>query len=687
MSMTPANLSRVPNLLFSQVTLSNLTRTNLSMFGLQTQLATGKAVNKMSDDAVKAASIIVLHNRLERSAQQQRNLEHAESSLNILENSLRDASELALQARDIASTQLSFGTTAGERSSQATIIGELLAGLYNISNRESQAGYVFGGARTGTAPVVEFQGGYRYVGNGSGMVTDQAMGATVPLTLGPGNPVGSVSARVRSAVDLNPALAGDTRLTDVDGSRGLGVALGSVMVSFGSGPSAEIDLMGADTAGDVADKLTAGIRDYEARNGVTILGAGGVSYAGGGFSLDVTPGPDALTFMDIGSGVTAQDLGLCVPDGSLTFSSSRSAAIDVAPRMTWLTATGTLSGLGGPLGSIRVNNVGKSVTLDLSGAQTLGDIKNIIEGANLGVRVEINAAGTGIDLVNEVATTRSGAMSIEEVAGSGLTATRLGIRTFAADTRIADFNDGKGIQIADGGVNPLTGQPDPSLDVDFTITLGDAANTQIRVDLRPQDVLTVQTVIARINAEAAPQLAAAGLPANALVAGLSDSVNGLVLTQSPSFAGPVRVEGSGNSFAAEQLGLTGGRYDAASASFIGADRAKVRVDNLFTNLLDLRESLLSSSTNGIGLAGEGLGVSIERLAETRGLVGGFAKRVSDATEREEDRAVLDEQLRSQLEDLDFTQAATRFSLLQTQLQAGLQTAARAGSMTLLDYLG
>lgn len=687
MTTIPASVSRISNLMFSQVSLSNLTRTNLSLFGLQTQMATGRAVNKMSDDAVRAASILVLHERLERSAQQQRNLEHAASSLNMLENALRDAGELALQAKDIASSQVSFGVSAGERASQATVIGEMLAGLFNIANRQSEAGYLFGGSRTAAAPVEEFHGGYRYIGAGGGLINDQALGATVPITLGPGNPVGALSARVRGGIDLDPALTADTRLVELGGARGLGVTLGQVRLSFGAGPSVEVDLSGADTAGDVADRLTKAIRDYEADQGVTILGTGGVGYSGGGFTFDVMPGPASLTFSDIGAGVTAQDLGLCMSDGSLSFSSARAAAVDLEPRLTWLSPIAAMAGLTGPLGSIRVNNVGKSVTLDLSSAETLQDIRNAIESAGLGLRVEINAAGTGIDVLNEVATTWSGAMSIEEVGGSNLTATRLGIRTLAADTRLSDFNGGRGVQIADGGINPVTGLADPSLDVDFSITLGDAAGTQIRVDLRPQDVLTVQTVIDRINGEAAAALAAAGLPADSLRAGLSDSSNGIVLTQSAGFASALRVEARNNSLAAEQLGLTGGRYDAASASFIGEDRAKVRVDNLFTNLLDLRESLLGNQTAGIGLAGEGLGLSIERLAETRGLVGGFAKRVTDAGEREQDRAVLDEQLRSQLEDLDFTEAATRFSLLQTQLEAGLRTAATANSLTLLDYLG
>ncbi len=46
-----------------------------------------------------------------------------------------------------------------------------------------------------------------------------------------------------------------------------------------------------------------------------------------------------------------------------------------------------------------------------------------------------------------------------------------------------------------------------------------------------------------------------------------------------------------NSTAATDLGLIGGRYDTATTSWIGEDRAKVRVNNLFNALILLDEKL------------------------------------------------------------------------------------------------
>src|SRR6185295_6682710 len=119
----------------------------------------------------------------------------------------------------------------------------------------------------------------------------------------------------------------------------------------------------------------------------------------------------------------------------------------------------------------------------------------------------------------------------------------------------------------------------------------DAAQTTLDIDLRPQDMTDIQSVINRINSQAGPQLAAAGLPPTAFGVGLADGANGLALYQDPTFTGPLKVNTLNNSQAAEQLGLTNGTYDPTSATLIGEDRSKVRVDSLFTHLIDLRDAL------------------------------------------------------------------------------------------------
>jgi len=682
-----SSIGRVPNALASRLALGNINRTSVGLLRVQSQIVTGRDLLRPSDDIVRATTIGVLDDRMERGVQVRRNLEHAAASIGTLDSIFGEASGLANQAKSIASSQLAVTSSAAERNGQASVVRQMLQSLADLANRESVAGFALGGSQTTRRPFEEHLGGFRYTGIGSGLLTDLGGTSGVPITAGEGNPLTGLVSRVRGSVDLNPALTPETRLSDLAGGRGLGVSLGPIDFSFGGGPLGRIELSGADTAGEVAARIGNALRRYEADNGVTVLGPGGVDLAGGGLRIDVvggTPAPE-LRFFEVGTAVTARDLGLTA-ETPFAFASGAGAGVDLEPGVTWRTPVAGMAGVSGALGSILVENGGRKVALDLSSAETLEDVRNLIEGAGLGVRVVINEDATGIDVVNELSAGSGRALSIGEVAGSGGTASRLGIRTMDASTRLSGFNFGKGVSIVDGVKDPTTGLVGASLNTDFTIAVGDAAGTVLTIDLTPQDVVSIASLMAAVNAQASAQLTAAGLPSDTIRATLADGPNGISLVRTGTFPGTVVVVPVNNSQALADLGLMDGTWDPASATLTGVDRARVRVESLFTHLIDLREALLRNDVPGIALAGEGMDGAIDGLTDFRGLIGSHGQRVDEGLTREEDRAVLDEGTRSTLRDVDFATAATTFSLLQTQLEAGLRVTALAGSRTMLDYL-
>lgn len=708
MAVIPSNLTRAPNSLMTKIATGGIGRTQLGLLNVANQLSSGKAITSFSDDGVKASAISTLKDSIARRDQQSRNLQHADAALNSLDQALADSTDLVNEARTIASQQVNFGSSPEERQGQAVVVNSLISGLFQIANRQSVSGYIFGGNTPGTAPIESLFGGYRYMGQGAGLLTDIDLGQSVPITLGEPNPIGETSARVRGDRDLDPGLTADTRLSDLNGARGVGVRPGVVEFAIDSGTGLSdrirVDLTNADTAGQAALAIQNAIRDYEAANSVTVLGSGGVSVAPGGLRLDMidnaTGADPRVQFFDPTGGRTASDLGLTgTPTTPVIFSAASRVGQDLQAKLTLRTPVSALRGVTGPLGSIRINSLGQGRTVDLSSAQTFGDIANLIEGSGLGLRVEVNADGTGFDVLNEVASTRVQALSIEELPqidpATNLTATRLGIRTLTNGTRLADFNDGRGVKIIDGVPNPAPGGDPRQYNTDLRITLGDGR--KFDVDLRPQDMLSVQTLIDRINSEAAnpaavvpppdgPVGAAPIVVGTDFVARLGDSANGIELWQ-PATANTIQVAPRNNSLAAENLGLLDGRYDPATGTFRAADRAKVRVDNLFTALLDLREALATNDTFGITLAGEKIESMVDRVSQSRAVVGGLNRRVVDGKDTQEELKILDERTRSVLEDLDFTEATSRLSQLQTQLQAGYIVTQQLLSRSLLDFLG
>lgn len=654
MSSIPSNLSRVPNALASGLMLGSITRASIDVLDLQSKLSSGKRISRPSDDAIGTSAVSVLDDILERRTQRLRNLSHADSVLNNVDNALGDLSSLLIEAKGVASSQVGVGSDEETRRSQASVIDAILAEATNISARKYQEIQLFGGGTTEGAPIEGLLGGLRYVGEGDGLYTDLGQSIPFPITVSANDAFGALSARVEGSRDLDPTLLPTTRLVDLNGARGQGISLGSVDVNVG-GSLVSVDLTGADTIQDVVDTLQAAITPLDPTATVAIAATND--------RLEFTTLTSDITISDPGFDATAADLGI-----NATFTApAGGAGLDLDPRITDTTLISQLTGVTTPLGTIRLSNMGQSRDLDLSGVQTIEDLKNAVENLAIGVRVEITPAGDRVNFINELS---GGAMSVAEVAG-GTTATELGVRSFATGTLLSDFNDGRGVQIRTGSVDPVTGLPDPSRDLDIRIVTEDA--TTIDVDFA--GALTVGDVIAAINT-------AAG---GAVTAALATDGNGIQITDNTGPGAALTVSALNGSFAGADLGILGS-VAGPGAVLTGEDRATVAVDGLFTHLIALRDALETNDERGISIAGEKLEGDIARTVETRAEVGVRSRRVTDSTSREEDLRIQDTSLKSDIQDLDFAEAAIRFSLLQQQLQAGLSTAAQISNLSLLDFL-
>lgn len=89
---------------------------------------------------------------------------------------------------------------------------------------------------------------------------------------------------------------------------------------------------------------------------------------------------------------------------------------------------------------IQIENGRNRYTIGFTGAQTVEDILNALNGSEAGVLAEINRDQTGIDVRSRL----SGAdFAIGE--NGGTTATQLGIRTFETQTMLSDMNNGFGV--------------------------------------------------------------------------------------------------------------------------------------------------------------------------------------------------------------------------------------------------
>ena len=655
MSLNPI-ASRVPTLLSGRLMGGSIAQTQREMLDLQLGFASGTRLQRGSDDPRATRAIQLLQSSMDRRDQRLNAISWGEAVLGRVDTSLSSLTDLVTEARALAVGQSDDSADADSRAAQAVVVSSMIDQLFAEANAEWQGLHIFGGQNGGQRPFASFLGGVRYLGSGGGLVNDNGLG--LPITLSGDEAFGAVSARVAGQVDLNPALSNGVYLEDLGGVNGEGVTGGVVELTVGANTT-EVDLSGAATVGEVLDRLQAELDN--------IAPGSTVSTDGSRFSFTVA-GADDLTVVgvagDIGSG-----LGL---EGTFVAGTTTTGG-DTQPKLLSRTRIADLEGLSGPLGSIRLENGGNVQTIDLSGSETIADLQNLIDSADLGIRLEVEQDGT-LSMLNEVSGTW---MSVGEDGGD--TATLLGLRSMGLDTPLSVFNDGDGVPIRSGSVDPETGLPNPAADVDFTISLADGRSFE--VDLA--GVETVGDVLATLRAAAGAATPPIG-PAEFTVE-LATTGNGIVLTDnSGGMTGTFTVTPANGSRAAKALGLLA----PVSGNVIsGEDRSMVAVESLFTHLKALEKALLQNDNWSIEQAAIDLQDDLDRLIDVRGAAGARGERLLLAKDRESELSIMEASLLGEARDLDLTDAALQLTNLEQQLQATLAVTARMQQLTLLNWLG
>lgn len=635
MAILPLPTARVSNLLRSNVAQQSLSRSQASLLQVQNELTTGRRLNAPSDDAGAAAIAQQIRKVLEQRLAYTDNLKAAGAQLAEVDTALGDIGNLLDEAQSIASANVGSDVTPDARKAAAAVIDNLYGQILSLANKSSMGMYLFAGERSTQPPFVEEGGGVKFVGSSATLSNTFDDNTVLSFQVDGSAVFGALSTRVQGTADLTPAITSDTKLAALRGTGGTGIARGTIQLSDGT-DTALVDLNGAETIGDVLDAINAAglLTATVAADGVSIQLVGGA-----GSDLSVT---------DVGGGSTAADLGIAATSAGATLDGA-----DVRATVTPLTRLADLrAGAGLDLTGLRISNGLLSADLGLAGAVTVEDLLNKINGSGTAVRAQINAAGTGIDVLNP---TQGTTMVIAELGGA--TASQLGVRSFHGGTQLSELNLGRGVRTVAGADLRLTNSAGAAFDIDL-----DAASPQ-----------TVQGVIDLINATA-----------TGITAGFAATGNGIVLTDTAGGTGTPGASNLNYSHAAEDLGLDG----AASGGVItGADVNAVEAGGVFAHLIALRKALEDSDQQGITEAAEGLKLDYDRVVRVRGETGARVRELEAREQRLGDLNVTTRALLSELEDTDYTEAIARFSTLQVALQAGMQTTAKTLNLSLMDFLG
>jgi flagellin-like hook-associated protein FlgL len=356
-----------------------------------------------------------------------------------------------------------------------------------------------------------------------------------------------------NGLDLNPALLKTTRLADMLGTKAQGV-----IQPLGLNNDIRITANANGTSFNGLDVVFVG--------GGTV-GAENVVYNSGTNTLTVTIDEIRSTANDIAEAITAE--GTFTADADYhDATATHQMGTETIPLGTHtdVTSGGTGEVLDTASGLVLTNG-GETVTLDISGAETVEDLLNLINGADLGLVAEINAAANGINVRSRL----SGAdFTIGE--NGGTTATQLGIRSYTGDTKLSALNRGLGV--------PTTADLE-QFDATKMDSLRIVARNGVEFDVDLSTATSLQDVVNLINSDPLNNFGTTFVGAS-----VSSNGNGIELVDaSTGTTNDLQIRVVGNTQAAEYLKLvapgatqntshttdTSGNYTLSGGNVLGHD--------------------------------------------------------------------------------------------------------------------
>lgn len=170
---------RVPDSLFTQMSLRSLSGRRTDYLKAQQQASTGLRVEKPSDDPTAAARARRFRSQQKRADGHARAIDHATTALSAADNAMSSASSTIQRARELAIQGLNDTLSSSERQSISEEISALREHMRAVANTETAGRYIFGGLADDQPPFPA--GSNVYAGDATEQEVEVSPGVRVPL--------------------------------------------------------------------------------------------------------------------------------------------------------------------------------------------------------------------------------------------------------------------------------------------------------------------------------------------------------------------------------------------------------------------------------------------------------------------------------------------------------------------------
>jgi len=424
---------RVTQNLLNNVVLSNLNRSVQALLNLQSHLSSGKRITRPSDDPVGTSNAMRLRTQMSQSTQYLRNIDQGDTQLTMADSVFEDITNLLTRAQDLAISQANVTADTRTRSAVAEEVNALIDQFIDLLNTRVGGRYLFSGFETLDAPYVQSENGVTYRGDSGELNIEVDSGTTVNPNVPGSTLIPSVEDDLGGHANLFAFAERDLSLPRrnlTEMNKGTGVDPGFIRITNRAGNSGLVDLRNVTTLEEAAfrisnsfdlngNKLAVEARIDENLQALVVEDKTSIN--------DRLPGQQ-LVVEDIANGRTARQLGILgdASAASGVITGRNLAAVSLTTRLDDLNY-----GSGVETGKFRIEDrAGNSGIVDITGAVTITDVRDLINAAGTNLSAQINTGGNGILLVDGTPPERvTGVIKISEFGEGTNTARDLGLLT------------------------------------------------------------------------------------------------------------------------------------------------------------------------------------------------------------------------------------------------------------------
>jgi len=644
---------RVTNNMISNAVISNLGRSLERFMQLQSNMSTGRRINKPSDDPIGTHKDLRYRTSITEIEQLKKNISSSHNLMSTYDNVLGNMKDMLQSANELAigmSNTSNIDPVANGVS--ADEVASLRQQIVDMANTRLSGRYVFSGFRTDTVSVREGVNGYQYDGDDG--VTQVKVEASTMMSINLTaadvlfKPIGTIG----DEADLNAGVNAGTELADLNLGNGVDLTNGTVPGTFVLTDN-NLDAPGNTVSIDISTAVTLSDAIAQINNQLAVAG---------------------FTNISADYGLEGNNLRWVVNDSGLITDSTKLENLNSG------------EGVNLEQGILRFHTADDSidVNIDISEAKTIGDVRTIINNdptlQGAGIMAVINFATTGLDIIDtdwpatelmiddlEESTTANdlgiqGTISsvlngtdlhpvsdfmVEESETGQTTAENLGLAgsfnydysgknldpLLLSDTLLSDINSGNGI---DQGLVKIS------------------QGTHV-VELNLSTAVTVQDVIDILNGS--------GLD---IMASINEAGTGIQI-ESTSDTESLAIQEVHDGYTAHEWGIYG------SPDILGS-------------LIVLEEAIRNGEEEDTSNLIENMYSGIDQLLSQRAMVGSKVVRLETADSRLTDQAFNFTKLLSEVEDADLTKLVADLATQENSYQAAMIASSKIIQPSLLNFL-